>query len=110
MRRSPRKREKSIAVAARDAWWLTPADVPTVEIAKAIARKIDDSIYQAEAAGGLFPTAPLAGQYDAMAYDVQVLIQILNALGLTPRGRNDLGLDEPDTENDELAEILNLAQ
>jgi altronate dehydratase len=110
MKRSPRRREKSIAVAAREAFWILPADQPAVEIAKALARKIDEGIYAAENTGGLFPTAPLAGQYDGLAYDAQVLIQFLHSLGLTPRGRNDLGVEEPDTEHDELAEILNLAQ
>ena len=109
MRRAPRKREKTIAEAAREAWWLKDTDQPTVEAAKAVARKIDDSIFAAENAGGLFKSAPLAGQYDGMAYDAQVLIQLLNALGLSPKGRADLGIENLDEVHDELADIIALA-
>lgn len=73
--------EKSLAAAT----WLTEADLASVELAKALAKSIDNEGATAQVASRLLDT--------------------LKAIGLTAISRKDLGLDKPKEEGSPLERI-----
>jgi hypothetical protein len=102
--------EKQIAMDVRKAHWLTDADEAAVMTAKTLARKIDERIALAEAsaestlfeAGAPLPLAEMGG---GLTYDLAALSQMLDGLGLTPRGRYQNSIDAGLPEEDELADL-----
>ena len=73
--------EKSLAAAT----WLNDSDLASVELAKALAKSIDNEGASAQVASGLLDT--------------------LKAIGLTAVSRKDLGLDKPKEEGSPLERI-----
>lgn len=108
--RTPRQLESAIRSACDRATWLTVADAPTIDVAMILGRKIDDQVWTAEhvAVGTLFQDAALGKLEGGIVYDIQTLQTVLTSLGLTPKGRADLRLDQHDNDSDELGEILEL--
>ena len=109
--RSPRHLEAAIVKSADDAYWLTPIDTPTIDLALIIGRKIDDQIWTAEhvAVGTLFEDAALGRLEGTIVYDVQTLHTVLTSLGLNAKGRTELRLPDHGNEaDDEVVKIIAL--
>lgn len=107
--RTPRQLEAAIAAATASATWLTGFDAAAIDVAMTIARKIDDQVWTAEhvAVGTLFEDAALGRLEGGIVYDIQTLHSVLTSLGLTPKGRADLRLEDHD-DHDELGQILEI--
>lgn len=122
MRRSARRLERAVATAVRKAEWLDESHTPAVLVAKALARKIDDQIHlaelEAQSRPTLFMDVPLApltagtsrksSGSSSLTYDLDVLTRMLDGLGITPRGRRELGRSDEGGDEDELASVLRL--
>lgn len=107
--RVPGALELALVESVDRAYWLTPLYAPTIDAAQLIARKIDDAVWIAElkATGTLFDDHALGNLEGGIVYDVQTLHTLLTSLGLNPKGRAELKLDDQD-ESDDLAAVLEL--
>jgi hypothetical protein len=107
--RTPGALEDTLRASVEEAYWLTPLYGPTIDAALIIARKVDDQVWAAETktAGTLFDGHALGDLEGGIVYDLQTLLTLLTALGLTPRGRAELNLPDQDGADD-LASILEI--
>lgn len=101
MSRHPRRTEKAFAAALAAAPWLTDADAAVVRVARDLAEQIDQLVTPAQQ--GLVRDS--GAHASKTAYVIQTYQRLLTAMGLTPEGRRQLGI-EAELDDDALAAVL----
>jgi hypothetical protein len=101
MSRHPRKNEAKLLDSVAVAYWLTPADAAMIRAARDLAEQLDGMVTPAQQA----LVSDTGAHASKTAYVMQTYHHLLRALGLTPEGRRQLGI-EAEPERDELAKVL----
>ena len=101
MSRHPRRTEQAFSSALAAADWLTPADAAIVRVARDMAEQIDSLVTPAQQR----MVRDAGAHASKTAYVIQTYQRLLTAMGLTPEGRRQLGI-EPDESDDALAAVL----
>lgn len=86
------------------ATWLTPADELSRSLALRMCRALDGAALHSDQ-----PTlidGEGAKDSGRLYYGASTIMQLLDRLGLTPAGRQQLGITDGDDDNDELAQAI----
>ena len=103
MSRRPGHLEKQVAHAVKTAYWLSDADAAAVWTARALAQEIDDLHRTATPQTTLFDT--VAQRASKVAYVAGQLTAMLDRLGLTSRGRMEIGFSMDRREENPLDDL-----
>ncbi len=88
-RHRPGHREKMLVHSVKAAYWLTETDKGAVAAARSLAAEMDSLIRSRSPQAEMFEVA--AARSGKLAYLESTLQRAMNDLGLTPKGRSELG-------------------